>query len=136
MTKTRSKPTVEDASPHWIEWLTGLVSAVIVLVVIAWIGKDALTDRDSSPDLQGVALQTERRSEGFQVLFEMRNRSSATAADVVVHGEIRTGDTVVETARTILDYVPGRSQAKGGLIFQSDPTDKTLTISASAFSEP
>ena len=136
MTKTSSQANIDDAKPHWIEWLTGLVSAVIVLAVIAWIGKDALMDRDSSPALKGVALQTEKQSEGYQVHFEMRNESSATASDVTVHGEIRNGETLVETSQTKLDYVPGRSRTKGGLIFQADPTGKTIIIRASAYNEP
>ncbi|MBY3243214.1 DUF1206 domain-containing protein [Rhizobium laguerreae] len=105
-------------------------------LMIAWIGKDALLDRDSSPNLVGAVLQTEKRDGGFQVLFEITNDSSATASQVTVHGEIREQGAVIEDVETVLDYVPGHSKAKGGLIFQQDPTGKTLTVRASSFDEP
>ncbi|OAV49030.1 hypothetical protein A6U98_12295 [Rhizobium sp. WYCCWR10014] len=136
MTKISNDKNVEAGEPHWIEWATGVVSAVIVLGVIAWIGKDALVDRDSSPNLVGVLLQTEKRDGGFQVLFEIRNDSSATASQVTVQGEMREHGSVLENVETVLDYVPGHSKAKGGLIFQQDPAGKTLTIRASSFDEP
>ncbi|MGO7731018.1 hypothetical protein [Rhizobium leguminosarum] len=99
MTKIFNDKNVEAGEPHWIEWATGVVSAVIVLGVIAWIGKDALVDRDSSPNLVGVVLQTEKRGDGFQVLFEIRNDSSATASQVTVQGEIREQVRCLKTSR-------------------------------------
>ncbi len=136
MTKISNDKNTEAVKPHWIEWATGAVSAVIVLGVIAWIGKDALLDRDRSPNLIGAVLQTEKRSDGFQVLFEIRNESSMTASQVTVHGEMRDQSSVVENVETVLDYVPGHSKAKGGLIFQQDPGGKTVTVRAAAFDEP
>ncbi|KQV82140.1 hypothetical protein [Rhizobium sp. Root1220] len=136
MTKISKDRNVEAAEPHWIEWATGVVSAVVVICVLAWIGKDALMDGDTSPNLVGVVLQTERRSDGFQVLFEIRNDSSVTASQVTVHGEMGEQGSVLESVDTVLDYVPGHSKAGGGLIFQHDPTGKTLTVKATAFDEP
>ncbi|MGO4134412.1 TIGR02588 family protein [Rhizobium brockwellii] len=136
MTKISNGKNLEAGEPHWIEWVTGVVSAVIVFGVIAWIGKDALVDRDSSPNLVGVVLQTEKREGAFQVLFEIRNDSSATASQVAVQGEIREQGAVLENVETVLDYVPGHSKAKGGLIFQQDPAGKTLTVRATSFDEP
>jgi uncharacterized protein (TIGR02588 family) len=136
MTNTSGHSHIENAEPHWIEWLTGAISAAIVIGLVAWIGKDALIDRDDSPDLQAAVVRTEQRSNGFQVLFEMANRASATASDVTVRGELRNGEQVIENAETLLSYVPGRSRTKGGLIFQNDPAGKTVMIRESAYNEP
>jgi uncharacterized protein (TIGR02588 family) len=136
MTKISNDKNIEASDPHWIEWITGAVSAVIVLAVIVWIGKDGFTDQDTSPDLEGHVLQTEERSDGFQVLFEIANDSSATASQVKVRGEIRNQGSVLESAETVLDYVPGHSKAGGGLIFQQNPAGKELTVRATAFDEP
>lgn len=136
MTKTTRDANIETNKPHWIEWVTGALSAAVVLVVIVWIGKDALMDRDISPDLEGGALQVEARSQGFQVLFEIRNRSSQTASQVAVRGEVLEKSKPVETAETVVDYVPGHSKAKGGIVFQNDPHGKTISIRAISFNEP
>jgi uncharacterized protein (TIGR02588 family) len=136
MTKISDERHVEAGEPHWIEWFTGIVSSVIVVAVIAWIAKDAMIDRDASPDLTGVVVHTERRSGGFQVLFEIRNESTFTASHVTVHGELRDQSSVLESTDTVLDYVPGHSTAKGGFIFEKDPAGKTVVIRPSAFNEP
>ncbi|XUY29699.1 TIGR02588 family protein [Agrobacterium sp. rho-8.1] len=135
MTKTIGDKSLEANNPHWIEWVTGLVSALVVLVVIFWIANDAFKDHDTSPDLTATVVITEQRSNGFQVSFEVSNVASATAAQVAVHGEIRDGSDVIERASTVLDYVPGKSKARGGLIFSNDPTGR-ITLHVSAFNEP
>lgn len=135
MTKTVGDKNLEAQNPHWVEWLTGLVSAVIVLAVISWIAKDAFRDQDTTPDLGAKVLNTEQRSNGFQVSFEVSNTASATASQVTVDGVILNGSDVVEKASTVLDYVPGRSKARGGLIFRNDPTGR-ITLNVSAFNEP
>ncbi|KXG87232.1 hypothetical protein [Agrobacterium bohemicum] len=135
MTKTIGDKNLEAQNPHWLEWLTGLVSAVIVLAVVGWIAKDAFRDQDTTPDLGATVVTTEQRSNKFQVLFEVSNGASATASQVTVHGEILDGSDIVEKASTILDYVPGKSKARGGLIFKNDPTGRII-LNVSAFNEP
>ncbi|KRB53446.1 hypothetical protein ASE04_29590 [Rhizobium sp. Root708] len=136
MTKTSGDTNIEVADPHWIEWVTGLISAIIVVAVILWIGKDAVTDLDTSPDLTGNVLHVDQRSSGYQVQFEISNSASATASQVTVQGLVRDATTVVETADTVVDYVPGHSKATGGLIFQHDPRGKGVEISAAAYNDP
>lgn len=136
MTKISKSKNVEKRKPHWIEWATGALSALVVVIVILWIGRDAMIDRDPSPNLIGVILSTEQRSDGFQVLFEIRNDASETASQVNVQGEIRDGNLVLERVETVLDYVPGNSKAKGGFVFRQDPAGKTVTVHANAFSNP
>lgn len=136
MTKISNGKNIEPGAPHWIEWMTGAVSGIIVLGVIVWIGKDGFMDRDTSPNLHGSVVKTEERSGGFQVLFEFHNNSSATASQVKIRGEIRDRESILESSETVLDYVPGHSRVGGGLIFRQNPDGKDLKVSATAFDEP
>lgn len=136
MTRTTGGKNIEADAPHWIEWATGAVSAVIVIAVIIWIAKDAIFDRDTSPNLAGSVVHVEQRSGGYQVQFEVRNSASATASQVTVRGEVRDDGTLVETTQTVVDYIPGHSKANGGLIFQHDPDGKAIHILATAYNEP
>ncbi|MGF9565971.1 hypothetical protein [Neorhizobium sp. JUb45] len=136
MTKISNDKNIEPGAPHWIEWITGAVSGIIVLVVIVWIGKDGVMDRDTSPNLHGNVVRTEERSDGFQVLFEIHNDSSATASQVKIRGELRERALVLESSETVLDFVPGHSKVGGGLIFQQNPAGKDLKVRATAFDEP
>jgi uncharacterized protein (TIGR02588 family) len=136
VTTTTGTKHTETNDPHWIEWVTGLFSAVLVISLIGFVGKAALMDQDTSPDLSSTVVRTEARSDGYQILFEISNKSSETAAGVVVHGEIVQGGTTLERTEITLDYVPGRSRAKGGFIFRTNPDGKDIRLRAAAFSEP
>jgi uncharacterized protein (TIGR02588 family) len=136
VTKTTGKKHTESNDPHWIEWVTGLISAILVISLIGFVGNAAVMYHDTAPDLSSTVLRTEARSEGYQVLFEISKKSSEAAAGVVVRGEIVQGDTTLESTEIKLDYVPGRSRAKGGFIFRINPDEKDLRLRAAAFSEP
>lgn len=141
MTKPSDFKPVESAQPHWIEWLTGVFSGVCVAALIGWIGFEALDQSRQGrqgPDLSVRNIGTQMRSDGYQVAFEVSNRAGATAAGVVVRGQIVSADAVVETVETTLDYVPMHSTAGGGLIFQHDPDDPKgqLRIAAIGYSDP
>ncbi len=136
MTKNTGHANIETNEPHWIEWTTGTLSALVILAVLIWIGRDALMDRDTSPDLGVSVLQVEARSNGFQVLFEIQNRSSQTASQVTVRGEVFEEPELVEAAETVTDYVPGHSKAVGGLIFKTDPRGRAISIRAISFNLP
>lgn len=136
MTGTSRYKTKEARQPHWIEWTTGAVSAALVAMLIGWIAWDALTPEDDSPDLSVRLVDTEPRQNGYQVRFEVSNAARATAADVVVRGELRDGDQIVEVVETTLDYVPMQSKASGGLIFQHAPGELSVRLSAIGYSEP
>lgn len=136
MTKMSTPRHTETGDPHIVEWLTGLFSAACVMAMIAWMGVQAIGQRDDAPDLSVSIVRQEARSGGYQVGFEIRNAASATAAQVLVRGELFDGDAAVEVVETTLDYVPMQSQASGGLIFRHDPAGKAIRIGAVGYADP
>ena len=92
--------------------------------------------RDEAPDLSVSVIRQEARSGGYQVEFEIGNAASATAAQVLVRGELVDGDAVVEAVETTLDYVPMQSKASGGLIFRHDPAGLAVRIAAVGYADP
>lgn len=136
MTNASRFRTKERKESHWIEWLTGVVSAAFVVTLIGWIGWDAMAPQEQGPDLSARLISIEARSDGHQVRFEVRNVARATAAQVVVRGWLLEGDRIVEVAETTLAYVPMRSKASGGLIFKNDPRQLSLRIAAVGYSDP
>ena len=51
MTKMSTARHTETGDPHVVEWLTGLFSAACVIAMIAWMGVQAIGQRDEAPDL-------------------------------------------------------------------------------------
>ncbi len=63
----------------------------------------------------------------------VKNFGDGTAKDVKVAGALITGGKE-EKVSTIFDYIPGRSEEKGVLIFRSDPS--TVSLRVESYQEP
>lgn len=139
--KTRSrnapapKPGIND-SARTVEWATGLVSAVIVLVMIGWVAWEAFSEVETPPAFEITVTQRQAVEGGYRVSFDIANTSSQTAATVVVRGEIIDGDTTVEDADITFDYVPGQSRASGSVFFSQDPGAGEVRLRAIGYTEP
>ncbi|MGV8938790.1 MAG: TIGR02588 family protein [Allorhizobium sp.] len=136
MTRTKSGANTEGKDAHWIEWLTGVTSTVLVITLIGWIGFEAATRSPTPPQLSANVLATEKLATGYRVEFEVRNDANTTAAGVVVRGEIRENGNAVEDAEITFDYVPAKSQASGFLMFETDPTGRDMSIRPIGFTDP
>jgi len=73
---------------------------------------------------------------GFRVEFELFNDGSTTAAAVEVRGELMGGGAASEAAQVTFDYVPGKSSARGALLFAEDPAGRDIRIRAIGYTEP
>lgn len=136
MSKTSGSRSQETHDPHWIEWLTGLVSALLVLAILAWVGHEAVTQEAGPPDLAAVIGSNTATQAGHRVEFRVMNRSGRTAAAVVVRGEVVANGNVLESSEVILDYVPAHSAAQGAFIFFNDPAGHQIRIRPTGYAEP
>jgi uncharacterized protein (TIGR02588 family) len=132
-----SKPkNIEQRRPHWVEWLTGLVSLAAICAVIGWLVVDIWTSDDRQPELVARVISTEKVASGWQVVFELRNRATLAAAGVEVRAQLSEQARLVEEAEVTFDYVAAGSVARGAVIFENDPSRLSLSIRAVGFTEP
>lgn len=136
MTTISVKPHRETGKPHWVEWLTGLVSAILIVAMLGWVGWEAVSEDDMAPEF-GIEITARSAVEGgYRVEFDIINTATRTAAAVMVRGEMRDGDNVIEQADISFDYVPAQSKASGALFFTHDPDQAQLTIRAIGYTDP
>ena len=110
------RPSRHDPIPalEWVAAAIGLLVALAMLWVLASEMRKGGTD--DVPYLT-VRIESVARVPGGHVArIVIANASGQTAAAVQVEG--KAGD---ETASAIIDYVPGHSEARGGLMFKGDP---------------
>nr|WP_211114426.1 TIGR02588 family protein [Azospirillum rugosum] len=123
------------SSPPWER----LVAALGVVLIVAMIGSMvyfALTHERSVP---AITIETEPPRPAGQshvVRFRAVNGTGTTAAALHIRGELRQGDTVVETSEATLDYLPGDSERFGGLFFRHDPARYELRVFPVGYNEP
>ncbi|CUX68194.1 conserved hypothetical protein [Agrobacterium tumefaciens str. Kerr 14] len=136
MTEISRRPHSEKEDPHWVEWAVGIVSSLLVLTIMGWVGLEAITEEDQSPSFRTAIVRKNAIESGFRLEFEIENLSTRTAAAVVVRGEARDGDTVIESAEATIDYVPAQSKSSGAIIFSADPGEKAVWVGAVGYSDP
>lgn len=132
-----SDPPANGAErPAPLEWIVGGVSALAVAAMAGFLLWEAAGGDRSPPVLQVVAGPVAAAGEGYRIAFRVRNDGEAAAAAVVIEGELRSGERVVETSTVTIDYIAGNSERGGGLVFAADPARHTLRIRATGYADP
>lgn len=132
----RGKPERTPREPL-LEWISAGLGLVLTLGMVAVIGQEALRgDADQLPAIEVRATRIESTPSGFVVEIVAANHTGGTAAAVQVEGELKDGETSVETSSLTFDYVPGHAERKGGLFFAEDPRRHRLEVRALGYQAP
>lgn len=118
-----------------LEWLVGGLGAIIFFGMLAVLLATGLRPVDRPPSIHVEAERVAAVEGGYVLEFSARNDSDVTAADIAVAAELRSGaQTQHREAR--FDYLPPRSERRGGFFFESDPREGALALRAEGYSEP
>lgn len=136
MTKQENRRQRERQDPHWIEWLTGVVSALLVAGMLGWLGWEAIMRPTTPPDLSIHVVSTERAAGGYRVAFDIANTGTTTAAAVTVIGRIIQDGRVIEENPVVFDYVAAQSKTEGAIFFRNDPAAGEMSIQPAGYTSP
>lgn len=126
-----AKGSKEDAVPP-LEWAAAAIGLLVAVALLGLIGREALGGSgDELPVLEVRLLGIEPAGTGCVAQFEVANRSGRTAAAVQVEG--KAGG---EQSQAAIDYVPGHSRARGGLVFSGKPGRKPVEVRVTGFQLP
>ena len=115
-----------------LEWLAAALGLLVALVLLGIIGREALRrDGDEVPVLAAQVEAIERTPNGYVARIKITNGAAQTAARVEVEGTSGS-----EVSHASIDYVPGRSQAEGGLMFHDDPRKGDLRVRVTGYQLP
>jgi len=120
-----------------LEWIASVIGLLLLLAVVAVIGREALAgDAGQYPAIEVAIVGVAPGAGGFVVAFEAVNRSGGTAAAVEIEGTLKSGETTVETSSATIDYVPAHSRRGGGLFFREDPSRHEIDVRPLGFQTP
>jgi uncharacterized protein (TIGR02588 family) len=122
--------------PPLAEWIIGVVGLILVAGTIGFLIFKAVNKDERPPDIVINVESVAQVENGYVVSFRAINHGGATAASVVIEGELRdeAGDT--ESSETTIDYIPSRSEVSGGLFFTRNPAPDRLQIRAKGYETP
>ena len=124
-----SGKTNEDSSPQErhghspAEWITLLISGLLIAAVVVAVGYFELTGGDLPPTFQTEAQKAETRSgsDQFYLPVTVTNTGDEAAQEVRVRVELQTGENT-ETAVFTLELVAPGASDQGVAVFTHDPS--------------
>lgn len=133
--KERSERPQESSSPDWVERLATIISALLVLGVIAVLVWDAVhPDRPASLDVSTGRPTAVGRH--WHVPIVVRNSGDVAVQEVNVSVSLQHPDTTVRDIDIRIDWLPGRSERAIDAVFAVDPSRGKLTAEVQSFDEP
>lgn len=121
----------KESGTPFVEWLTGGAGALIFAAIVGILLTNAVSNPAGPPDIVVAVERVVPVSNGYVVAFVARNDGDTTAAMVEISGE-----GSVETHRAMLDYLPPRSERRGGLFFAADPRASGVVLRAEGYQDP
>lgn len=119
-----------------LEWAVGGLGAALVLALIGYLIFQAVWRDELPPDVRLTQGLIHDQGSHWLVTFEAENTGSIAAAQLLIEGELKDGERVVETSQATLDYLPPRSRRQGGLMFRENPFTLDLELRASGYARP
>lgn len=125
----------EASSIPLAEWIVALIGLLLVCGALAFLAYRATTE-DLLPVFEAELLGvTESSSDSYLADVRVYNRGGTAVASLRLVGQVR-GETPSEPIEVTVDYLPGHSFRKVGLIFPTPPTQDNLEITFESFSHP
>lgn len=131
-----SEDRPESPAKQQLEFIAALIGAALTLATLGIIVWDGIQE-EGRPALVTLRAEAVHPHEaGFVVEVVAENSGDDTAADLLIEGSLMQGGEAVETSEATFDYVPSRSERRGGLIFAQDPAMFQLKLQAKGYIEP
>jgi uncharacterized protein (TIGR02588 family) len=130
------RPAQHAASSIW-EWVAAGIGGAMVVAVVAFMAYEAATLSPHPTARLAIRIDTVvAYPSGYIVELRAINSGDATAASVLVQGELRGDTGVVERSEVTVDFVPARSWRAAGLVFKNDPRRHRMEVRPVGFDRP
>ena len=115
-----------------LEWAAAGLGLLAVLAVLFVIGGEIAGGGNDNVPILAVRIEAITPTpNGSVAQIVVSNESGQTAAAVQVEGKL--GD---EQANAVIDYVPGHSEARGGLLFPPDSGEGQIELRVTGYELP
>lgn len=119
------------------EWVTFMVSTLILLVLVGLIIFDWVANQDRPPAFQIEVTQTARITDGrYYVPFVITNTGGRIARTVQVTAELHVEGEPDETGEQQIDFLSGQERKRGSFIFTHSPQSGELVLRVASYRLP
>jgi uncharacterized protein (TIGR02588 family) len=132
----RKRTAARKGSTPALEWLLGAFGAALLLAAVVFLIHDGLTGDDQPGGVEIRVIDVTPAGEAFVARCELHNSGEETLANLRVTARLTAGEQEIESASTIIDYLPARSTQRAGFYLRHDPRRYTLEIAPEGYQTP
>lgn len=119
------------------EWVTFLISAAILALVVGLVLHAWMTESDRPPLLRLTDTTEIRELEGqFYVPFTVTNEGGETAESVQIIGEMVNNGRVERIGEQQIDFLSAREKQEGAFILTRDPQAGKVIVRVGSYKLP
>lgn len=120
-----------------LEWVSAAVGLLILVGLFGFLAMEAVKTSEEKPPMMiveetGISAYSDR----YIIEVKLVNHSRKTGAAIQIEGRLSTGGTSVETSNATVDYVPGKSERRAGLVFTKDPRKYDVELRVTGYELP
>ena len=133
---SRETEQQNGAGPTRTQWVVGIGSTILVLVLVGLVVYEARSGTTTPPI---VALQVERILPvpgGYVVEVGAYNEGGSTAKSLSIEGTLKRDTVTVETSTASISYLPAETEREAGLFFTRDPRKYRLDLRPMGYDRP
>jgi uncharacterized protein (TIGR02588 family) len=125
-----------DAETPLLEWLIGGIGVALLVSCVAFLVYQGLTDAERPGPITSIVTDVIAAGDRHVVRFEIRNGGSQTLSNLHLSAHLLEDGREIESARMVIDYLPGHSSREGGFYFRRDPRSFTVEIRPEGYQRP
>ena len=119
-----------------LEWAVAALGLVLVAGTAVLLAFQGYAGGNSPPDISLRVESIVELRNGYVAKVKAVNVGGATAADVIVEGELANASGVVEKSEMSFQYLPPHSTRTGGLFFKRNPREFEVRLTAKGYEAP
>lgn len=115
------------------EYAAGAVGGLLVLLLVAFLGYQAVAVRQTGVELSVEVTRIEAGGTGYEVHLRVHNTGGTTAEAVHLSGEVSRDGRQVARGSATISYVPPDSRRTAVLVFSADPREGDLAVGVAGY---
>jgi uncharacterized protein (TIGR02588 family) len=132
----RSSSRKDAARTPFIEWLIGGIGVALFVACVAFLVYEGLVNGEEPGPITASVIDVIEVGDGHVLTFKINNGGTQTLSNLQVSARLLEGEREIESATTMIDYLPGRSSQEGGFYFEHDPRTLTVEIRPEGYQKP
>lgn len=119
-----------------LEWILGTLGLALLVAAVSYLTYQGLRNPSKPGAVVVTVLDIQPVGEAHVVKFSVRNEGRENLSHLHLTARLSNGDREIESADAFIDYLPARSEQRGGVYLKNDPREHTLRIDPAGYMEP